>query len=96
MAASIYAPYLDDWQAIKGLQMQGKICKLANDEGKQFEALYFDRFPEILRIIPKSSSEYEAKIATDFPKSSYFVFNPFYIRITDNSDSFGSRKEWYF
>ena len=28
IAASIYAPYKDDWQAIKGVQMNGQITKL--------------------------------------------------------------------
>lgn len=96
IAASIYAPYLDDWQAIKGLQMQGQVVKLANNQKEQFEALYFNRFPEILRIIDRPSSQQEEKIASAFEKSGYFVFSPTYIRITDNSDSFANRKEWHF
>jgi uncharacterized protein YhbP (UPF0306 family) len=95
-AASIYAPYQDNWQAIKGLQMQGQVTQLLDDQRSEFEALYFARFPEILTIIDSPSTEQEAKIAKAFKKSAYYRFSPTYIRMTDNSDSFANRKEWFF
>ena len=96
IAASIYAPYKDDWQAIKGLQMHGQITELAYQQRKEFETLYFMRFPEIKKIIERPGTEHEEKIASAFEKSGYFYFSPTYIRITDNSDSFANRQEWYF
>ena len=95
-AASIYAPYQNDWQAIKGLQMQGVITLLKDDQRPEFEALYFARFPEIVKIIDSPSTEQEAKIANAFKISAYYGFTPTYIRMTDNSDSFANRKEWSF
>ena len=96
IAASIYAPYKDDWQAIKGVQMKGQITKLDDHQRESFESLYFSRFPEISKIIERPNSEHEEKIASAFVKSGYFYFSPTYIRITDNSDSFANRREWFF
>ena len=95
-AASIYAPYQNDWRAIKGLQMQGVITLLTDDQRPKFEALYFAQFPEIVKIIDSSSTEYEAKIGKAFKTSAYYSFTPTYIRMTDNSGTFASRKEWFF
>lgn len=95
-AGSIYAAYQDDWQLIKGVQMQGLITRLADSERAQFEMLYFSRFPEIRKIIDNPSSEQEIKIAGAFKGSAYYRFSPAYIRTTDNSDSFANRQEWHF
>ena len=95
-AASIYAPYQNDWQAIKGLQMQGAITVLVDDQRPEFEALYFARFPEVLTIIDSPGTLHEVTIANAFKTSTYYRFSPTYIRMTDNSDSFANRKEWFF
>lgn len=95
-AGSIYAAYQDDWQLIKGVQMQGLIAPLADLERAQFEVLYFSRFPEIRKIIDNPSSQQETKIAGAFKNSTYYCFSPTYIRVTDNSDAFANRQEWHF
>jgi len=94
VAASIYTSYDGDWQAIKGLQMQGAIAEISKNHRQQFATIYFARFPEIAKIIHSPTSEQQQKIAAAFEKSGYYSFTPTYIRATDNADQFANRREW--
>ena len=95
-SASIYVDYTGDWQAIRGLQMQGFIGRVPDEGRVAWEAAYFARFPEISGIIHQPKNDREKKMAAVFQKSGYYIFNPTYIRSTDNSDQFASRREWHF
>ena len=54
----------------------GKLLNWTTIKERDFESLYFSRFPEISKIIERPSSEHEEKIASAFVKSGYFYFSP--------------------
>jgi len=95
-AASVYADYSGDWQAIRGLQMQGYIDQVREVDRVHWQSLYFARFPEVSDIIHNPNNEREQKLAAAFKTSGYYSFNPRFIRSTDNSDQFANRREWHF
>jgi len=95
-AASVYANYSGDWQAIRGLQMQGYIDQVRDVDRAHWQSLYFARFPEVAEIINNPQSEQQQKIASAFAKVGYYRFVPSDIRLTDNSQQFASRQQWDF
>ena len=95
-AASIYAGYQGDWQAIKGVQMHGAISELNEDSIQHWKTIYFARFPEVAEMINNPASEQQKKIASAFERSGKFSFTPSLIKLTDNSAEFAARNEWLF
>ena len=95
-AASIYAAYQGDWQAIQGLQMHGAIVEVDQQEKDLWQTTYFSRFPEVANMINSPASESEQKIAQAFEKSGKYRFTPQFIRVTDNSGQFAQKNEWTF
>ena len=95
-AASVYANYCGDWQAIKGLQMEGFISAVGQEDRTHWQSLYFACFPEVAEIINSPQSEQQQKIASAFAKVGYYRFSPSRICATDNSQQFASRQQWNF
>ena len=95
-AGSIYASYKADWQAIQGIQMHGTIVEVDQQEQDLWRTMYFARFPEVANMINSPASEKEQNIAKAFEKSGKYRFTPRFLRVTDNSDQFASKKEWNF
>jgi len=96
VGGSIYANYTGDWQAIRGLQMQGSIAEVSQNNREHWQSVYFARFPEVAEIINSPQSEQQQKIAAAFTNSGYYCFAPSYIRATDNSQQFASHQSWDF
>ena len=95
-AGSIYASYKADWQAIQGIQMHGTIVEVDQQEQDLWRTTYFARFPEVANMIHSPASKKEQNIAKAFEKSGKYRFTPRFLRVTDNSDQFASKKEWNF
>ena len=95
-AASIYTGYQGDWQAIKGLQMHGSICEIAQDLMEDWQSVYFSRFPEIAEMINNPDSEQQNQIANAFKRSGKYSFTPSLIKLTDNSGRFAEHNQWTF
>jgi len=95
-AASVYANYCGDWQAIRGLQMEGFISVVGQEDSAHWQSLYFARFPEVAEIINSPQSEQQQKISVAFAKAGYYCFSPSRICATDNSQQFASRQQWDF
>ena len=95
-AASVYADYQGDWQAIKGLQMHGVVAEITQDAVEHWQSVYFARFPEVAEMIANPLSDQQKKIASAFERSGKFSFTPSLIRLTDNSAKFASHNEWVF
>ena len=95
-AASLYASYQGDWQAIKGLQMQGVINDVDQSQTLHWQSIYFARFPEVAEMINNPTTEQQQKIASAFERSGKFSFTPSLIKLTDNSGRFAERNQWTF
>ncbi|MFL2499893.1 MAG: pyridoxamine 5'-phosphate oxidase family protein [Porticoccaceae bacterium] len=95
-AASVYSSYQGDWQAIKGLQMQGVINEVDQSQTLHWQSIYFARFPEVAEMINNPTTEQQQKIASAFERSGKFSFTPSLIKLTDNSGRFAERNQWTF
>ena len=94
-AVSIYSDYDGDWQSICGLQIHATISLVESAQTSVVEALYFNRFPEVKKLIDNPASEQEKRIGAAFSKSKFYSVSPSFIRFTNNGDSFAGRTEWH-
>jgi uncharacterized protein YhbP (UPF0306 family) len=81
-AAAIY-PEVSGWQAIRGLQLRGRVAPLARGEAWQSAwELYAGKFPFVkdLKSIVASNRLY--------------AFTPRWLRLVDNRRGFGFKQEW--
>ncbi|MBK8762047.1 MAG: pyridoxamine 5'-phosphate oxidase family protein [Sulfuritalea sp.] len=78
-----------DWKAVKGIQIEGRVERLAEEDAKRARQAYAEKFPIIgpLAKIPPAIAEALAKITWYrlLPTRMYFI---------DNSKGFGHRGEF--
>jgi uncharacterized protein YhbP (UPF0306 family) len=81
-AAAIY-PHCDGWQDIKGLQLHGEVFLVESTEVWEHAwEQYQHKFPFVRSL--------KAVVA----QNKMYVFIPGWIRLVDNSQGFGFKKEW--
>jgi uncharacterized protein YhbP (UPF0306 family) len=81
-AAAVYPPCFD-WQDIRGLQLRGTASKVTSEQ--QWErgwAQYQAKFPFVSTL---------KEVVT---RSSLYVFLPSWVRLVDNRQGFGFKREW--
>jgi uncharacterized protein YhbP (UPF0306 family) len=81
-AITIY-PECRDWQDIRGLQMRGEVRAVEN--GPEWDAawaIYAAKFPFV--------GELKAVVG----RNRLYVFEPYWVRLVDNRQGFGFKKEW--
>jgi len=82
VAAAIY-PECERWRDIRGLQLHGVVNLVKSPEVWQSSwNLYQSKFPFVRAL--------KAAVA----KNQMYVFVPRWIRLVDNSQGFGYKKEW--
>jgi uncharacterized protein YhbP (UPF0306 family) len=81
VAAGVF-PAVDDWRAIRGLQIKGTVSPLKGAEREEALALYARRFP------------FTAALADATERSAVFRLTPTWIRLIDNRRGFGFKQEW--
>jgi uncharacterized protein YhbP (UPF0306 family) len=81
-AVSIH-PECSDWQDIRGLQIRGKVEKLerGSDWDRAWE-LYVAKFPFVAGLGPVVAS------------NEFYRFTPLWVRLVDNRQGFGHKREW--
>ena len=80
-AAALY-PAVDDWRALRGLQLKGQVETLGPAPHRPEFAIYLDRFP------------FAAGLAPQIETSLLFRLAPTWIRLIDNRRGFGFQCEW--
>lgn len=81
-AAAIY-PECFDWRDIRGLQMHGKVLQL--EDGQNWDAawqIYQQKFP------------FAAGMKDIVARNRLYAFIPDWLRLVDNRQGFGFKKEW--
>jgi uncharacterized protein YhbP (UPF0306 family) len=82
VAAAIY-PECEGWRDIKGLQLHGEARLVESpEEWEQAWERYQRKFPFV------------ASLKSVVAKNQMYVFVPSWIRLVDNSQGFGFKKEW--
>jgi uncharacterized protein YhbP (UPF0306 family) len=80
VAAAIYDEVWQ-WQAIRGLQLDGEVEPLAGAERVQAEVLYQAKYPFV------------ADLSRQVEASTFYRLHPRWLRYLDNSVAFGWREE---
>lgn len=77
-----------DWKAIKGIQLEGRVERLAGDVAAQARAVYAEKHP-----IAGPLAKIPAAIAEAFARVSWYRLIPSRILFIDNDKGFGHRDE---
>lgn len=80
-AVAIY-PHIEDWRALRGVQMQGSARQVDPTERGRAQAIYQRRFPFV------------AAFSELIGDSSFYRFVPAWVRWIDNRRGFGFQEEW--
>ncbi len=80
-AVAIY-PQIEDWRALRGVQMQGSARQVEPGERRRAQALYQRRFPFV------------AAFSELIGDSALYRFVPAWVRWIDNRRGFGFQEEW--
>jgi uncharacterized protein YhbP (UPF0306 family) len=75
-------PGVDDWRALRGVQMRGRARRLSEAEAPHALELYLRRFP------------FAADLAAAVEAAAPYRFQPSWIRRIDNRQGFGFQQEW--
>ena len=75
------------------MQLQGLAYKVPEQDRKNILKEYRQKFDSIQRLLDLPKTDDEKKIAKQFNSISLFCFMPNWIRLLDNSLSFGSKEE---
>ncbi len=81
IAVAVYAD-VEDWRAIRGLQMKGTALRLDDDAAQEALALYRRRF------------DFLAQVPAALDRMSVYLFRPHWVRLIDNRRGFGFTREW--
>jgi uncharacterized protein YhbP (UPF0306 family) len=78
-----------DWKAVKGIQLEGRVLRLAGDEAVAAYRRYADKFPIVspLAKIPPA-------IAAALAKIRWYRLTPSRLYFIDNARGFGHRDEF--
>lgn len=84
VAATIYA-HGQQWQTIRGVQLEGTCAALSGKEANAAQAVYLAKYPFIATNL---------LLAKLFQKIIFYKISPTWLRLIDNSRGFGHKEEW--
>ncbi len=84
VAATIYADG-QQWQTIRGLQLEGICTALSGQAAEAARAVYLSKYPFIAGV---------AILAGMLQKVTFYQITPTWLRLIDNSQGFGHKEEW--
>jgi uncharacterized protein YhbP (UPF0306 family) len=85
-AAAIHEDYRD-WPDIRGVQLEGRVAPVPQDELERVRALYAAKFPVVANITHAPPA-----IAAAFAKVRWYTLTPEALHFVDNSAGFGQRR----
>ena len=84
----------DDWFDIRGLQIEGVAGIVPPEEREAVVERYLAKFPTLRPLFASPRDEQEKKIAKAFAASPFYRVRPGWIRLIDNTKSFGYSAEY--
>lgn len=84
VAATIYADG-QQWQTIRGVQLEGTCVALSGKAAKTAQAVYLAKYPFIATNL---------LLARLLQKITFYKISPTWLRLIDNSRGFGYKEEW--
>ena len=87
-------PDVDNWDDVRGLQVEGTAARVAGVARAKALALYLAKFASVKALFEAPRSRDEETIAARLKNTDFWRVEPEYIRLIDNSRGFGFRLEW--
>jgi len=83
------------WQAIQGVQMDGHLAVVSDDNRRHVETLYCKKFPFIKNMLEAPVSDNAKQVKERYLASNFYVVTPDFVRFIDNKRGFGFKEEYY-
>lgn len=84
---------VDNWNDVRGLQVEGAAAPVTGDGRAAALALYLAKFAGVKALFEAPRSADEEAIARRLRQADFWCVTPRYIRLVDNSRGFGFRIE---
>lgn len=84
---------VDNWNEVRGLQVEGQAGKVEGAERAKALALYLAKFASVKALFETPKSADEQTIAQRLKNTDFWRVTPRFIRLIDNSRGFGFRIE---
>lgn len=84
VAVTIYADG-QQWQAIRGVQLEGHCLALSGEAAQSARAAYLAKYPFIAA---------DERLAKMLAQVTFYQITPTWLRLIDNSLGFGHKEEW--
>lgn len=84
----------DNWDDVRGLQVEGLAAPIEGAERAKALALYLAKFASVKALFEAPRNRDEETIAQRLRATEFWRVTPAYVRLVDNSRGFGFRLEW--
>lgn len=84
---------VDNWNQVRGLQMEGEAAKVTGLERAAALALYLAKFASVRALFETPKSADEQTIAQRLKNTDFWRVRPRFVRLIDNARGFGFRIE---
>ncbi len=92
--AATINPEVDNWNDVRGLQLEGRVEVVKGAGRAKALALYLKKFPQINALYASPKDEHEETIAARLKAANFYRVKPDFIRVIDNAKGFGYREEF--
>ncbi len=83
------------WQAIQGVQIEGHLATVSDENRRHVEALYCEKFPFINKLLETTDNDDAKQVKEHFLASKFYAVTPDFVRFIDNAQGFGFKEEYY-
>jgi uncharacterized protein len=83
------------WQEIQGVQIEGHLARVSDENRKHVETLYCEKFPFIKNLLQVDDNDDARQVKERFLASDFYVVTPGFVRFIDNKRGFGFKEEYY-
>lgn len=83
------------WHSIRGIQLEGKLSRVSDENRDRVEQLYCEKFTFLKDILEAVDDENSERVKQRFQTSNFYVVTPGFIRFIDNARGFGFKEEYY-
>lgn len=83
------------WQSIQGVQIEGQLSRVADENRLQVEELYCEKFPFIKNLLESGDNQDAQRVQKGFQSSNFYAVTPGFVRFIDNKKGFGFKEEYY-
>lgn len=81
------------WGDVRGLQIVGSASLTEGDERERALRIFLEKFPQIRALNENPDGESERIIAARLTASTFYRIRPRWIRVIDNAQGFGFKRE---